>query len=87
MNAAPNPFNPRTTIYYSLPEQARVTIEIFDLSGRRIRQLVGGVRRAGEHAATWNGTNGAGKPVASGVYFYRLDAGGQTAVRKMVLAR
>jgi hypothetical protein len=84
---SPNPFNPRTTIGYSIPEACRVRLEIFDAAGRRVRLLVDEIRQKGGHSVDWDGTASAGTPAASGVYFYRLTAGKSTLTRKMVLLR
>jgi leucyl aminopeptidase len=83
----PNPFNPQTTITYSLPERGEVTVTIFDVAGRAVRALFHGVQPAGEQAIVWTGRDDAGQPVASGVYYYRVDALGQSAVRKMALVK
>lgn len=68
----PNPFNPSTTIAFSVPEEARVTLKVFDLLGREVRTLAEGVMPPGEFNVTWDGRNGAGQVVESGVYFYRI---------------
>ncbi|MBD3424634.1 MAG: T9SS type A sorting domain-containing protein [Candidatus Latescibacteria bacterium] len=83
----PNPFNPSTTIYYSLPERSHVTLDIFDVSGRRIARLVDAIREAGTHQAKWSGLNVNGASVSSGVYFYKLTAGKGSITRKMVLMK
>ncbi len=83
----PNPFNPSTTIEYSLARTGPVDIAIFDVNGRKVRTLAGGIERQGTHKAVWNGKNDRGTPVASGVYFYRLIAGDFTQIRKMILLR
>jgi hypothetical protein len=83
----PNPFNPSTTIEYSLAKTGPVDIAIFDVNGRKVRTLAGGIERQGTHKAVWNGKNDRGMPVASGVYFYRLTAGEFTQIRKMILLR
>ncbi len=80
----PNPFwseatsrsagNPETTIKYQLPNRAQVELAIYDLGGRRVATPESGLRTAGEHTVRWNGRDSAGKRVASGVYFYRLEA-------------
>lgn len=70
----PNPFNPETTIAYRLPQAASVELAVYDLSGRRVATIATGMKAAGAHAARWNGRDGAGNRVASGVYFYRLEA-------------
>ena len=84
----PNPFNPTTTIRYSLPKAANVTLAVYDVGGRLVRMLVNDVRKpAGVFEASWNGTDSTGNPVASGVYFYRLVAGSETLTRKAVLLK
>jgi len=84
----PNPFNPSTTISYSLTRSERVRLEIFDVSGRLVRELVGGVPRpAGRQEVVWRGVDDGGRAVASGTYFYRLDAGGQVEMRAMTLVK
>jgi len=83
----PNPFNPQTIILYSVVRRAVVALRIYDVSGRVVRTLVHGSKSAGTHRVTWNGRDNHGSPVASGLYFYRLSAGGRTATRKMVLLR
>lgn len=85
--AVPNPFNPTTTIAFELPEASPVTLAIYDVQGRRVRTLVDGTRRAGPHAEVWNGERDDGRPVPSGVYFYRLTAAGAERSRKMVLLK
>ena len=82
----PNPFNPATTISFFLPEGCDVLLEVFDVSGRRVAVLEDGRLQAGRHDIEWNG-EGAGGPVSSGIYFYRLKAGKGTISRKMVLLR
>ena len=84
----PNPFNPATTITFALPEAGPVTLEIFDISGRRIVGAYGNTPlSAGWHAFTWDGRNDAGVPVASGMYLYRLQAGDLVQARRMLLLR
>jgi hypothetical protein len=83
----PNPFNPTTTIRFSLATPELVTLNIYDVAGRRIRTLVDTPQAAGTHTVTWNGTNDRGAAVSSGIYFYRLTAGGFAETRKMVLLK
>jgi len=83
----PNPFNPTTTIEFSLPVPGHVELRIFDVAGRMILALVDGEMGAATHAVAWNGRDRSGRSVASGVYYYRLVTDGLTATRKMVLVR
>ena len=86
--AVPNPFNPMTTIHFEVSEPSRVTIRVFDLSGRAIDTLVQGEKYgAGEHSAIWNGQDASGRQVAAGVYFYRFEAGGYSETRRMALVK
>jgi hypothetical protein len=78
----PNPFNPSTTIQFSLPRDSHVTLEVFDLLGKRVATLVDAVRPAGNYSERLDGAR-----LASGVYFYRLSAGNFTAAHRMVLLR
>lgn len=83
----PNPFNPRTTIEFALPQAEAVRLTIHGIDGRLVRVLVDEVRPAGRHAVTWDGRDGAGRGVATGSYFYTLDAGHFRQVRKMTLLK
>jgi hypothetical protein len=83
----PNPFNPSTTIRYRVASAGRVQLQVFDAPGRRVRVLVDEEQAAGNHDVAFDGRDDAGSTVASGVYFYRLDAGGVTQTRKMVLLK
>ena len=84
----PNPFNPRTAIHFDLPEPARIVLRIYDLSGRRVRTLHDGERLPrGHHQAVWDGRNGERRMMAAGAYICRLEAGGNTAMRKMTLLK
>jgi flagellar hook assembly protein FlgD len=83
----PNPFNPSTTIRYGLASPGRVDLRIHDLRGRVVRTLVAAVRPAGWHLELWDGRDDAGRRVASGVYFYRIEAGAFVQARKMLLLK
>ncbi len=83
----PNPFNPATTVAFDLPEDSHVVIKIFNILGTEIRTVVAAPYQAGRHRVAWDGRNGIGAPVASGVYLYRIDAGSFTHVKKMMLLR
>ena len=83
----PNPFNPSTRIRFTLPRASKVAVRVFDMSGREVATLLEGARAAGPHSLVWEGKNTAGELVRSGVYFLRLEAGGEVAVRKLALVR
>ncbi len=87
MQNYPNPFNPATTIAFDIVKAGRVTISIFDVSGRLVRTLVDETRGPGRHDVEWNCRDAGGSIVPAGVYFYRIDAGEFTATRKMILLR
>lgn len=82
----PNPFNPQTTITFELPERETVTLRVFDMSGRLVRQLISSEpHTSGRHEVVWNGRDDAGHPVASGTYLYRLEARSFRETKRMVL--
>ncbi|MCB9516336.1 MAG: S8 family serine peptidase [Candidatus Latescibacteria bacterium] len=81
----PNPFNPKTTIRFSLPDAGQARLFVFDVNGRQVATLIDEHLEAGEHTVDWNGRDDAGVRVSSGVYFYRLDAPDHTQTRKMLL--
>lgn len=83
----PNPFNPHTTIRYTLPERGIVSIVVYDVLGRRVRTLVDDVRDGGDHVVSWDGLNDMGEDAATGVYFLRLVSSGETLTQKMVLTK
>jgi hypothetical protein len=88
----PNPFNPSTTIKFDLPVDSKVTVEVYNLLGQRVRTLVNESRKAGYHFAEWNGTGDAGQQLSSGVYFLRIDALGVNGktfgdVRKLMMLK
>jgi len=85
--AYPNPFNPRTTIRFSIPGELPVRLEIYGMDGRRVTVLVDEILGAGPHEAVWLGRDDTGRQVASGVYFFKLLAGSQSQVRKMTLMK
>jgi hypothetical protein len=90
----PNPFNPSTTMQYELSANARVRLKVYDILGREVKTLVDDTRPAGSYSVTWDGTNASGLPIASGIYFCRVEmnsllpsGGSYTAVRKMLFIR
>jgi len=84
---APNPFHPRTSISYTLARPAEVRLDVFTVDGRRVRTLASGHQGTGTRTITWDGRDAFGRRVASGVYFYRLQADGRSFTRKMSLLR
>jgi sugar lactone lactonase YvrE len=83
----PNPFNPTTQIGFELPASVSVSLAVYDVSGRLVKHLVDATIPAGRHVVNWDGRNGAGQAVATGVYFYRIQAGRFTDTRRMVLLK
>jgi hypothetical protein len=84
---SPNPFNPSTTISFTLPAREQVTVSIYDANGRLVRTLLDESRDYGTHNVTWDGRDDAGTTVGSGVYFYRLSAGKYSESKKMVMLK
>ena len=84
---APNPFNPRTEIKFSLRQPGAAQLQVFDVRGRMIKNLIDQALPAGEHSVSWNGVDQNDRPVATGVYFYRLVADGRTLTKRMLLVK
>jgi hypothetical protein len=83
----PNPFGAATAISYAVATPARVRLAVYDVRGRRVRALVDAAASPGLYTAAWSGLDDAGRPVASGVYFCRLDIGSWSATRRMLKLR
>ncbi|MBN1294516.1 MAG: T9SS type A sorting domain-containing protein, partial [Candidatus Latescibacteria bacterium] len=83
----PNPFNPSTTIEFTLPESGFATITIYSLTGQKIREIEADFMPAGTHTLSWDGRDTSGNIVSSGIYITRLEAGKHTATGRMVLVR
>ncbi|MCK4654151.1 MAG: T9SS type A sorting domain-containing protein, partial [Candidatus Cloacimonetes bacterium] len=83
----PNPFNPLTTISYSLKEDSKVIIEVYNIRGQKVKTLLNSEVNTGNHKIIWNGKNDADKPVSSGVYFYKMRANKYSSIRKMLLMK
>lgn len=83
----PNPFNPQTTIRFSMPATAPATITVFNVCGQKVRILFDGLAAPGEHSVVWDGTDDDHRSVASGVYFYRLTTDTESTGRTMVLLK
>jgi len=84
---APNPFNPSTVIGFDLASDMPVHLAVYSASGQKVRELVSGQKSAGWHSVVWDGRDNAGTPVSSGVYLYRLEAGGKSEAKRMLLLR
>jgi hypothetical protein len=84
---APNPFNPKTTIFFVIDEAGPANIRIFDISGRTVATLPMGVLGAGHHTVTWSGITDDGDRAASGVYLYKLNTLGESQSRRMILVK
>jgi hypothetical protein len=84
---SPNPFNPRTTISYSLAVAGPAKLAIYDVNGRLVRTLADGLQAAGPHTLVWDGTDDLGHRVASGIYWSQLSAGDYSSNKKMVVLR
>ncbi len=84
---SPNPFNPSTQIKFTLPAAAEVRVTVYDSLGRRVRTLLHGRRDAGAHTLSWRGQNDDDLPVASGLYFVRLEADGKVFTQKALLVK
>ncbi len=83
----PNPFNPSTTIEYTLQSRSNVTITVFDILGRKVKTIFDQTMPVGTHTAYWDGTNVENNPVATGVYFYQIKAGDFVETKKMLLLK
>jgi PKD repeat protein len=83
----PNPFNPTTTIYFSLTEPGEVQLIVYNVLGEKVRTLVYGPHETGEFAVTWDGKDLNGQSVASGIYLYRLTVNSESITKKMVLMK
>jgi hypothetical protein len=83
----PNPFNPETTVHFTLKSDTKVSIEIYNLLGQKVKTLVNNNVKAGAHSVKWNGKDDNGSPVGSGIYFYRMNAGSYRSTSKMILMK
>jgi flagellar hook assembly protein FlgD len=86
-NNYPNPFNPETAIPFSIPEPSLVMINIYDITGREINQIVHEYLGSGFYTRKWNGQNSKGKPVSTGVYYYSIETKLFTKFKKMILLK
>ncbi|MBK7671268.1 MAG: alpha-amylase [bacterium] len=85
--AVPNPFNPETTLSFSLPVPGHARLRIFDVRGHLVRNLLDEPREAGRHSVVWDGRDDQARPLTSGVYFGRIEAGAFAATERMVLLK
>ncbi len=83
----PNPFNPSTTITYSLPKNMQINLDIYNLKGQKVKTLQSGKQSIGKHSVIWKGTDDNGRPVASGMYFYKLIMPDKVLTNKMVMLK
>ena len=84
----PNPFNPTTTISFSIQEESEVNLSVYNIKGQKIKTLVHNELNKGNHSIIWNGDDKSGKPVSSGIYYYKLNVNGKTeAVKKCLLLK
>ncbi len=83
----PNPFNPLTTISYSLPKVSDVTITVFNILGQKVRTLTRSVMNSGTHEIMWDGRDDRGIDAAGGIYIYKITAGDYTNSKKMLLIK
>ncbi|MCK4353482.1 T9SS type A sorting domain-containing protein [candidate division WOR-3 bacterium] len=87
LRSFPSPFTNSTTIKYTLPRQSMISLSVYDISGRLVRTLISNEKPSGTHVVKWNGKDDYGKPVNSGIYFYRLEAGTSITTQKTLLLR
>jgi len=83
----PNPFNPETTIRYSVKEATPVKVEIYNVKGQLVKTLVNETKEAGTHSVVWNGMDDNNRAVSSGVYFYKMNAGKYSSTKKMIMMK
>ena len=83
----PNPFNPSTKINFSIKDDSRVSLQIYNMKGQLVKSLLNEVIETGDHTISWNGTDNSNKSVSSGVYFYKMKTPNFTATKKMILMK
>lgn len=83
----PNPFNPQTSIEFSVPQTSFVTVKVYNIQGQEVKELLSGYKTPGNHTVVWDATNNSGEKVASGVYMYRLVSDTRVLSRKMILIK
>jgi flagellar hook assembly protein FlgD len=80
----PNPFKASATIAFSVAKAGKAKVEIYNIKGQRVKTLLCNAKSTGQNKLVWDGCNDEGKPVSSGMYFYRLEAPGYTKTQKML---
>lgn len=85
--ASPNPFNPATSVAYTLKKGGLVSVRIYSLDGRLVKTLMDGTAEAGTHEVLWDGRDNGGSPVRSGMYFVKTTSGGESAIFKLALVK
>jgi hypothetical protein len=83
----PNPFNPSTVIGFGLTSDMPMHLVVYSASGQKVRELISGQMSAGRHSVVWDGRDDDGQTVSSGVYLYRLESGGKSESKRMLLLR
>ena len=83
----PNPFNPLTNIQYQMPKESYVNINIYDLKGKKIRNLLNNNQPGGYYSIVWDAKNDVGKPVSAGMYLYELKVSDYRQIKKMILLK
>ncbi|MDP8204954.1 MAG: T9SS type A sorting domain-containing protein, partial [Candidatus Tenebribacter mawsonii] len=84
----PNPFNPETTIEFSIQQKSYIGLSVYNIKGQKIKTLIKNRLDEGNHSVAWNGDDEFGKPVSSGIYYYKLNVNGKTeAVKKCLLLK
>jgi flagellar hook assembly protein FlgD len=83
----PNPFNPSTTITFSIPETGRVRVSVYNIKGRKVKDLINTEMARGNHKLIWDGKDTNSRNVGSGIYLFKLESGGNTSIRKAMLVK
>jgi hypothetical protein len=83
----PNPFNPSTNIAFALPKAGKVEVSVYNVLGQEVKTLISEELTAGNHTIVWDGRNGSGSAVSSGIYFYRIVAGDFSQTKKMLMLK
>lgn len=83
----PNPFNPSTTIAFSIPETGRVRVSVYNIKGQKVKDLLDTEMTRGYHKVVWDGRDTNNRSVSSGIYFFKLESGGKTSIRKAMLMK